>query len=229
MVMRHWGRVQAGPGRSLAPGAVRAVLPAMATAAGAVVAVRTGTTQYAVVAPLVGLFTLVAAAVVGARLLADRAEGALSWGLALATVALLGASRLPGLPTGSDVSSLVVYPAALLCLAAALLTLPRPGVAAQQGDASWPRLGADALVACFAVLFFAGEHVFVPGLDWHTALPWAVTGNVVAVMLLVSAALLCLGRLRANGGPPLETVLALVVGATLCGAGDLAFLAHAVS
>ena len=63
------------------------------------------------------------------------------------------------------------HPAALR---PALLTLPRPGVAVQPSDSSLPRLGADALVACFAVLFFAGESTFVPGLDWSTA---AVLGS----------------------------------------------------
>ena len=229
MVTRHSVRAKAGPGRPLAAGAARAVLPCLAAVLAVVVAVRTGASQFSVVAPLVGLFALLALGMTGLRLYSDRAEGSLSWGLALGAVALLGVSRMFGDASGSDVSSLIVFPVAIICFAAALLTLPRPGVAVHLNDTSWGRLGADALVACFAVLFFAGEHTFVAGLDWSTALPWAVTVNVVAVMLLASAALICVGRLRATGGPPLEAVFALVVGAILCGAGDLTYLAHAVS
>ncbi|BEP16425.1 hypothetical protein acdb102_47360 [Acidothermaceae bacterium B102] len=205
------------------------MLPVLALLAAGLVAVRSGPTQYAVVAPLVGLFAVLGLAATAMRLLRDRKDGVVSWSLALGGVALLGLSRLAGPPAGADASSLLWFPAGLLCLAAALLTLPRPGVVAQQSDSSWPRLGSDAMVGCFTVLYFAGAHTFVPGLDWHTPLPWAVTVNVVAIMVLASAMLICVGRLRAVGGPPLEGVLALVLGAIACGAGDVVFLVHAVS
>jgi diguanylate cyclase (GGDEF)-like protein/PAS domain S-box-containing protein len=229
MVMRRGVRSNDHPGLPLRPAAARAAVVALAVVAIAVLAARTGPSRYDVVPPLVAVFTLVAAVATGLRLLSDRDNGALSWGLAMASVALLGLSRVSGVATGSDVTSVMVFPLAILCLAGALLTLPRPGVADQPSDSSLPRLGADALVACFAVLFVAGSHVFVPGLDWHSPLSISAVVNVVLVMVLASAALICVGRLRATGGPPLECVLALFAGAILCGTGDLLFFSHAVS
>src|SRR4051812_39533937 len=140
MVMRHGVRINDGPGRPLQPAAARAVVLGLAAVAIGVVAARTGPTQYDVVAPLVGLFAMVAAVATGLRLLSDRANGGLSWGLALASVALVGVSRTMSMPTGTDVASVLVFPLAILCLAAALVTLPRPGVAVQPSDTSLPRL-----------------------------------------------------------------------------------------
>src|SRR5438045_955563 len=151
-MVSHGVRAKSGPGRPLAPATVRAAVLGLAAIAIGVVAARTGPTQFAVDAPLVGLFTLVAAVGTGLRLLSDRGNGALSWGLGLCSVVLLGLSRTLGVATGSDVTSVVVFPLAILCLAAALVTLPRAGVAVQPSESSLPRLTADALVACFAVL-----------------------------------------------------------------------------
>jgi diguanylate cyclase (GGDEF)-like protein/PAS domain S-box-containing protein len=187
-----------------------------------------GRSQFAVVAPALGVFCVVAAVLTGLRMRVDQRAGMFSWACAAGAVALLGLGRLSGAPTPTDPSTVLVFPMAVVLLAAALLLLPRPGVPIAASDRSWARLACDGLVAGFAVLFFAGQYVFVRGLDWDKALPWAVTVNVGALVLLAGAVLTVIGRLRATGGPPLEGVLGLAAGAIACGLGDLTFLAHSV-
>jgi diguanylate cyclase (GGDEF)-like protein/PAS domain S-box-containing protein len=228
MVKLHGARATAVAGRSLAGGRVRAALPCVAAGLAAVLALRSGPTQYVVVAPILAFCAVATAVLVGLRMWLDKRAGLVGWGFAVGTIALLGLSRLGGAPSGSDPSSTLIFPAAMACLAAALLALPRSELVVGQAEGEWSRLACDALIAGCAVLFFAGQYVLVPGLQWHTALPWAATANVAALMLLAGAALVVVSRLRATGGPPLECVLALVAGAIACGAGDLTFLSHAV-
>ncbi|MDX6226824.1 MAG: hypothetical protein QOI76_214 [Frankiales bacterium] len=228
MVTRNGGRARTVAGRPLVPGRLRAVVPLLALLVGLVAGVGSGASRYAIVAPALGLFCLVGAALTGLRVRVDERAGLLSWACAAGAVALFGLGRLPGAPTATDPSTVLVFPLAVALLAVALLTLPSPGVTMTAADRSWPRLLCDALVGGFAVLFFAGQYVFVPGLDWHQTLPWAVTLNVVSLMLLAGAALTSIGRLRATGGTPLECVLALTAGAIACGIGDLAFLAQSI-
>jgi diguanylate cyclase (GGDEF)-like protein/PAS domain S-box-containing protein len=205
------------------------VLPTLAVLVALACAVRPGDSQFVLLAPALGLFCIVGAAAVALRAQRDRPAALVSWVCGGGAVVLLGLSRLPGAATSTGPSTVLVFPAGLVLLAVALLTLPRPGVLLRPSDRSWPRLLCDAMVAGFAVLFFAGQHVFVPGLTWDAALPWVATVNVVALMVLAGAGLVAIGGLRAVGGPPLECVLSLAVGALACGSGDLAFLAQLVA
>src|SRR3954449_4424884 len=161
----------ASPGRPLARPALRALLPAVAVVLGLLLLTRTGVSRYALATPALTLFVVTTVVIAGLRIAHDRSVDLTCWSVAAGAAVLLGLSRLGGQPSGFEPGSAGLFPVAIVLLAVALLTLPHRGVAAGQPDGPWSRLACDALVAGFAVLFFAGEYVLVPDASGAGPLP----------------------------------------------------------
>ncbi|MFL6139155.1 MAG: putative bifunctional diguanylate cyclase/phosphodiesterase [Frankiaceae bacterium] len=166
-----------------------------------------------------GLAAMAAVAAAGCleRMRRDGPDTALAWGALLAVVVIEAAAHLiawwrPGTGVGT------VHVVAVGLLAAALAALPGAAAAGR----GW-RLAGDGLGAGFAFAFLAGRPLLAaipPSGDGRSA----AAAHLLAGVLVGTAAVLVLSRLRSPGGARTVVVVALTLAGLAASAGDIAVL-----